>query len=452
MKWTKELASFVSKTGYDDFPAEVIQQTKLLMLDTLGCGLGGYTIAEEEVAWILNLVKNQGCEGPSTVFCDGSKTSSAYAALANAAMIHTVDFDDTHMGSVSHLGASLLGTIFAMGEQLNTTGKDLIGAFVLGFEVAARVGRSVMPSHYKFWHPTGTFGAFASAVAGAKLLRLNSHKTELVIGHAADQAAGLRYGVENGDFSKTLHPAFAAMKGVLLSLLVSMGADGPVGLLEYPSGFCNAYSESPNFEPIVADLGKTYEVMADSIKGFPTIQCSHTAIESILDIVNQHDLKRREIEKIEILQTETVKGQGCNYSPDTVLAARLSTPFCVALAVCERQVSLDQFTSEKLADENIKEIMPKVVIEADADFKVKYPETLAAFVDVTLKNGKTYSSSSIYPKGDPRNRMTVDDVEEKFRTLALNTFDKERVEQITATMRDLDSADTISDVTRLLVK
>ena len=108
MKWTEELASFASKTGYEDFPAEVIQQTKLLMLDSLGCGLGGYTIAEKEVNWILNLVKYQGCDGLSTIFCDGCKTSSAYAALANAAMIHTVDFDDTHMGSVSHLGAPLL--------------------------------------------------------------------------------------------------------------------------------------------------------------------------------------------------------------------------------------------------------------------------------------------------------------------------------------------------------
>lgn len=397
-------------------------------------------------------MKNQGGRGNSTCFCDGFKTSSAYAALANAAMVHTVDFDDTHMGSITHLGSSLVAATFAMGEQLKSKGLDLLTAFVLGFDVAARVGRSVMPSHYNFWHPTATLGLFASAVAGAKLLGLDAGKTEMVIGHAGDEAGGLRYGIDKGDFSKTLHPAFAAMKGVLLSLVVSMGADGPMGILEYPSGFCNAYSEAPNFGPILADLGKSYEIMKDSIKSFPTIHCSHTAIQATLNIMDAYKLRAQDVEEINILQTETVKGQGCNYSPNTPLAGRLSIPFCIALAISEGRVALDQFAPEKLGDPKLKDIMAKVKITTDVELKEKYPETIASFVDIRVKDGIKYSNSEIYPKGDPRNRMTPEEIEDKFRELALNTFNRKQVEAIIKAIGDLEQVDDFSKITHLLVK
>ena len=279
MEYTKELARFVTNKKFDDFPDEVINQTKLLILDTLGCALGGYSLAREEVEWIVNFVIGQGCKGPSTVYANGYKTSSAYAALANAAMVHTIDFDDTHMGSVAHLNASLLGTTIAMGEELQSSGKDIITSFILGFEIGARAGRSVMPSHYKFWHPTATFGGIAAAAAAAKMMHLDSEGTEYVIGHSIDAASGLRYCLENGDFSKTLHPALAAMKAILFANIVKLGADGPKGMFEYPTGFCTAYSETANMEALNKDLGQNYEIMADSIKSFPTIQCSHTALQ-----------------------------------------------------------------------------------------------------------------------------------------------------------------------------
>jgi len=452
MEFTRQLAEFVAEKDFDDISPDIIQQTKLLILDTLGCALGGYTLASEEVEWIVKFIKQQGCQGPSTIFADGCKTSSAYAALANGAMVHTVDFDDTHMGSVAHLNASLLATTFAMGEERGASGKEVIVSFILGFDLGARVGRSVMPSHYKFWHPTATFGGVAAAGAAAKMLHLNADQTEYVIGHAADAAGGLRYGVEKGDFSKTMHPAFSAMKAIVSAGVVSLGADGPVGLLEYPSGFCNAYSEAPVLEPLVSELGKKYEIMEDSIKSFPTIQCSHTAIQTTIDLISENKLQKDDIAEVNILHTETVKGQGCNYSPDTALAARLSIPFCIALAMCDGKVTLDQFTESRLHDPEILDCMNKVKIEASAEFKTKYPETIAAFVDIKAADGAVYSGSQIYPKGDPRNRMSVEEVKDKFRSLALNTFDSDQVEKIIDSILELEKVEDVSTVTGLFVK
>jgi 2-methylcitrate dehydratase PrpD len=452
MDYTRQLALFASETEFENLSLDVSQQCKLLILDALGCAFAGYTLAAKEVSWILTLAKNQGCAGPSTCFVDGFRTSPAYAALANGAMIHTIDFDDTHMGSIAHLSSSLVAATFALGEQLKSKGTDIIAAFVLGFEVAARIGRSVMPSHYRFWHPTATLGLFAAAVAAAKLLALDAEKMEMVIGHAGDQAGGLRYGIEKGDFSKTLHPAFAAMKGILLASLVSVGSDGPQGILEYPSGFCNAYSVKPKLEPILTDLGKSYEIMQDSIKSFPTIQCSHTAIEATINIMNKQKIRSDDIDEVCVVQSETVAGQGCNYSPDKPLAARLSIPYCVALAISEGRVTMDQFSAGKLKDNQIGRLMSRVTIIQDATFNSKYPETIASQVDIKTKDGKTYSGSATYPKGDPRNRMTSREVKDKFRALALNTFDRQQTEAIVRAISDLEKVEDFSAVTELTVK
>ncbi|MFC1983029.1 MmgE/PrpD family protein [Chloroflexota bacterium] len=450
-----ELASFVVQKSYQDLPDEVIEHTKLMFLDTLGCGLGGYTLAAHEVSWILKLVKEQGGACTSTVLCDGFKTSPAFAALANGAMIHSVDFDDTHSGSVAHLGVSLLATIFAIGELLNSKGKDMIAAFTLGFEVAARVGRCVMPSHYDFWHPTATFGVIAAAVAAAKLMGFNVEKTELAIGHAADQAGGLRYCIDKGDFSKSLHPAFAAMKGVLLTQLVAIGATGPTGLLEYPSGFCNAYSTDPKFEHLTANLGKNYEIMNDRPKFYPTIQCSQAPIQATLSLVEKNSLNSDDVEQINIRRgggaSEGTPLQGVNYSPETVLAARLSIPFSVSLAICEGQVTIEQFTREKLSDPKINDMMSKIGVTPDSELDAKYPTERVAVVDITTKDGKTCSEQVFHPKGEPQNRMTPDEIEDKFRGLASKTFTHEQVAAIISVTRDLEKVKDCSELARMLV-
>ena len=452
MDYTAKLAAFVSRTKYADLPAEVVAQAKLMLLDSLGCALGGYALAAEEVGWIISFAKSQCDRGPSTIWCDGSKTASAFAALANGTMVHTIDFDDTHMGSITHFGSSLLGTVFSLGEQLGSSGKEVLEAFILGLEIGARVGRSVMPSHYSYWHPTATFGGIAAAAAAAKLLKLDPAGLERAIGHAADGAGGLRYGIEKGDFSKSFHAGTAAMRGVTAALLVRQGATGPRGILEYPSGFCNAFATAPDMAPLLADLGDRYEVMAESLKSYPTIQCSHTAIAVVLDLVTTHGLQAEDIKAVRITHTATVPGQGCGYEPDTPLAARLSLPFSIALAVFDGQVTLPQFNKARLHDKQIKTFMAKVTITADEDLGKRYTETVAAMVEIETTDGRSLSGSQIYPKGDPRNRMTGNEVKTKFKGLAGHSFEPDRVAQILTAVSSLEVVERINDLTPLLIR
>lgn len=447
---TGRLAGFVARTQYDDLPADVVEQAKLFILDTIGCAFGGRIQAGAEVSWITSYTDRQNASGHATVFGEARKTSATNAALANGAMAHTIDFDDTHMPSITHLGSSLVATTFALGEELQSSGKEIISAFVLGFDVAGRIGRCAMPSHYKYWHPTATFGGIGAAAAAAKLLRLDAVGVEMTMGLAADAAGGLRYGVDNGDFSKSLHPALAAMKAVLFAQLINAGATGPRGILEYPSGFLNAFSEAHDYEPLLDRLGEYYEISIGGLKSYPTIQCSHTAISKTLELVAENSLQTDDIAEISIVQSEIIPNQGMNYAPQSPLAARLSTPFAVSLGLKDGSVQLDRFTEQTLADPQINDLMACIRIESSPTLAEKYPDTVASRIDVKTHDGRTFTGEQIYAKGDPNNRMTPDEITRKFSGLASLSLGSERVRKVADDILRLETVSDLCEVTKSL--
>jgi len=440
---TRQLAQFIANQSYSDIPPDVRGLAKYTIIDTLGCCIAGYTEAREECEWVVNLIKDLGGTPESSVFMNGFKTSPPFAALANGTMIHSIDFDDTHMGSISHFSASLVPTVFSLGERVGADGPRLLEAFVLGFEVGARVGRQMMPSHYKFWHPTSTFGSLASVAAASKILELDEVETEYALGLAADQAGGLRYCIDKGDYSKNLHPGFAAMKGVMLALLVKKGANGPKGILEYPTGFCHAFSEGPGIEKIASGLGDPYELTSNGLKAYPTILISHAAIQAVLELMEEHGVEDPDIAKISLRTPRTAKGQGQNYHPETPLAARLSIPFCVALAVADKKISLTQFSRERLGDPQITDLMNRIEIEEDGTLNEQYPETLASVVEMEVRGKGILKNQVIYPKGNMKNPLSEDDIIDKFRRLCSVSIKKERCEEILQRLLYLDKSDSV---------
>jgi len=449
---TQVLAEYVNQTSFSALPKEVVRKAKGIILDTLGCGIAGYTLASHEFHWILDPVKEMGGNPQSTVFLEGMKTSTPQAALVNGALIHTIDFDDTHMGSISHLGASVVSTTLAMGEKVGADGPSLIAAIVLAYEVAGRIGKAIMPSHYKYWHPTGTLGTIATAVSSSKLLRLNTEQMEQAISLAADGASGMRYCIDFGDFSKSLHPGLSAWHGIMAAQIIRRGAVGPKGLLEYKSGFCEAYSDEPNLKALTESLGTFYEIANDSLKAFPTIPCSPTPLQGTIKLMKGKNLRLADVESIYFRVTPTAPGQGMNYSPDSPLAARLSIPYCVAIAAAEGHISMDQFQEAKIMDPKIREFMKKVTVESDPEFNSRYPGTLAAHVEIQTRDGSRLKEESIFPKGHPENPMTDEEIKDKFRRLALVTLDRVQTEEIIEKVYDLENLKRTEELIDLLIK
>lgn len=449
---TRVLAEYVSKTSFSAMPKEVVQKAKGIVLDTLGCAIAGYTLAGHEFRWICDPVKDMGGNPESTVWIEGMKTSSPQAALVNGTLVHTVDFDDTHLGSIAHLGASVVSSALAMGEKIGADGPSVLTAVVMAYEVAGRIGKAIMPSHYKYWHPTGTLGTIAAAVAAGKLLSLGADRMEQAISLAADGASGMRYCIDFGDFSKSLHPGFSAWKGILSAQVISRGAAGPKGLLEYKSGFCQAYADEPVMKHLTENLGSSYEILDDSLKAFPTILCSHTPIQGTIKLMKEKNLRLEDVDAIHFRVTPTAPGQGMNYAPDSPLAARLSIPYCVSRAAADGYVAMDQFQEGKIQEPRIQGFMKKVTLESDPGFNQKYPGTLAAEMEIKTKDGRRFQGESIYPKGHPKNPMIDEEIKEKFRRLSLNTLDRVQTEKIIEKVYDLGWVNRADELIQLLIK
>ncbi|MFH1757738.1 MAG: MmgE/PrpD family protein [Pseudomonadota bacterium] len=449
---TQILAEYVSKTSYADLPKEVVRKTKGILLDTLGCAIAGHILANHEFHWIFDTVKEMGGTPESTVFIEGMKTSSPQAALVNGTLMHTIDFDDTHLGSISHFGAPVISSALATGEKVNADGPLLITAIILAYEVAGRVGKAVMPSHYKYWHPTGTLGTIAAAVVSSKLLGLRTDQVEQAISLAADGASGMRYCIDFGDFSKSLHPGLSAWNGIMATQIIAKGAVGPKGLLEYKSGFCEAYSDEPKMNSLTENLGTFYETMTDSLKAFPTILISHAPIQGTIKLMKAGNLRLEDVEFIHFRVTPTAPGQGLNYSPDSPMAARLSVPYCVSMAAAEGHISMEQFREDKVMDPQIREFMKRITVEPAPEFHQKYPGTLAAHVEIQTKDGRKFKAESIYPKGHPENPMTDEEIKEKFRSLALLTFNRGQTEHIVQKVSNLENLKSVKDLVAALIK
>ncbi|HHW43444.1 MAG TPA: MmgE/PrpD family protein, partial [Desulfotomaculum sp.] len=186
---TEKVARFASKTSYQDLPDQVVDKVKMCLLDWLGCVLAA---VDEPVAVITRkLVHEWGGSGQSRVAGLSEKIPAPHAALVHGVMAHTIEFDDIYKDALYHPGAPVIAAAFAVADYLGAPGRELVRAIALGYEISNRLGAAVNPSHYRFWHTTGTVGTFGAAVAAGVLLNLGFSQMVECLGLAGTQAAGL---------------------------------------------------------------------------------------------------------------------------------------------------------------------------------------------------------------------------------------------------------------------
>jgi 2-methylcitrate dehydratase PrpD len=447
---TRKLAEFVVETKYEALPEEALRAAKMMILDTLGCGIAGYVLSEDEVAPVLKIIEDMGGKGQCTLLVNGKKTSWFNAILGNGTLMHSIDYDDTRPGPLTHTGAVVVPSVLAMGEKLGASGKEILLATVLGYESVFRIGSSVMPTHYYFWHSTGTNGTFGAAVAVGKLLGLNVDEMEMTLGIAADQAAGLISCIEFGDLTKCLHAGLTSAKGALAAMLAKHGGTGPKGILEYPRGYCNAYSKEPSMEKITHDLGKSFDIINNCPKFYPSILASHCPIGATLKLVKTNNIPPDQILSVKEKTYNTAATTFTNPDPKTTLAARLSIPYCIAVAIVDKEIGMKQFEEKRLHDPKIRELIGKITIEADPELNKLYPEMFPAKLEIVMKNGQVFSAEEYYPKGFPKNKMSAEEMEDKFESLCAYVFDKTRTNELKNMIKKMESLKNIDELVRLM--
>ncbi len=451
---TRELAKFCSSLSYEDLSRDVVDRVRYLALDFLGVAVRGTLTKQAEI--VRNFAKDMGCEG-GVIIGTSMRAPYQYAALANGTSSHSLELDDLSNESSAHVGVAIFPAAFAMAELTGCDEKKLIEAVVSGYEVMVRLGKALNPaSHYaRGFHPTGTCGTFGAATAASKILNLDEGQTLSALGIAGSQAAGVMEYLTSGTWTKSLHAGWAAHNGMIAALLAKGGFKGPPTIVEGRFGFLHAYSDDFDLEKLLAGLGDSFEIMRVSVKPYACCRYEQGPIDGILKLIKENKLKAQEVEKVTLGILKAgfpiiVEPKELKYNPRTVVDAQLSMPFGAAVAVLYGSVSLDEYTADNLESSEVKEMMGRVSCVADAELEKVYPKHWPASVEIATKDGRKFSTRIDYPKGDPENPLSWEELILKFNNLSSRVFSENRRNQVISRVRSLGVGESIYGLTSLL--
>lgn len=415
MNETRTLAEFVAGLRYEDLPQAVVEQACRIVADTVGCAISAWSEDAEKSRIALDIARLYASDrGASVIGVAGLKSQAVFAALANGILANAADNDDTHKRALLHTGSVVVPPALALAQTEGLSGRELILALVAGYEVAVRVGMAVMPTHYRYWHSTATNGTFGAAMTAAKALGLDVDGVQRALGLAGTQAAGLNTFFESGDMTKSIHPGKAAFNGILSAQLAQLGATSPPAILEHPKGYLNAYSTEPKPQKLVEGLGTNWEILQNGFKYFPSILASHSPIQATLALVHKHAIDPAEIARISNETYNTVKSHFSNKDVSSVMAARVSVPYCIAIAAVDGKLTQAQFSPARINDPLVRAVLARTEVIADAELNKLYPDKFPARVTITLKNGASFQETVLFPKGDPQDPLSAAELEAKF--------------------------------------
>ncbi|HTW65955.1 MAG TPA: MmgE/PrpD family protein [Bryobacteraceae bacterium] len=435
-EYTRELVEFLHGLTPDRLPPEVLDRARYFLLDYLACAIRGSQ--EESSQAVQRMVQRMGANGCASVIGTRIRTIPGLAAMANGAATHGIEQDDTHSGGSIHLGATMFSAALALAETMPDLSMDeFLAAVVAGFEAAARIAMAVQPKeHYALgFHMTPTCGVFGAAITTAKLLRLTPEQTLNAAGIAGSMAAGSMEFLAEGAWTKRIHPGLASRNGMEAALLAAEGFSGPQHILEGRDGFLHGYSRNPIAERLTDGLGESFEILHTAVKPHACCRYMQGPIDAILALTREHNLDAAGIERIEVAVLQAGWGivadpREKKFNPESVVDAQFSMPFGAAVAVMDGAAGLDQFTIEKIRSPKVREFMKKVTLNKDPRIEETFPREWPAVVTIEVAGGQRYEKFVRFPKGDPENPLTWDEMKSKFRTLATSVISSEHCDDV----------------------
>jgi len=430
-------------------PAAARAAAARAVLDTIGVTLAG---AAEPAARIVQKVVQQDAGGPCHVLGTAFRSSAGNAALANGTAAHALDYDDMCFVSLAHPSAPLVAASLAAGEVAGASGRALLDAYVVGFELEGRLGRAMNPRHYqRGWHCTSTLGTIGAAASASRLLGLDAAAAGHALAIAASAASGLK---ENfGTMVKPLHAGMAARNGVVAALLARAGMTASGAAIDGPQGFLAAMdSEQPSLEALAADLGARWEIVDTGItvKLYPSCAGTHPTLDALLDLRRCDGFTADEVQAIEIGVDPIVPTILLYDRPSSGLEGKFSMPFCAAAALVRGRVGIDTFDAATLSDPAILEMQGRVTMRVDPDLDASAPSLTQARVTVRLKNGRALTASANGARGYPERPASDEELATKFTSCATQTLTASHAAHVLDVLRDIESIADVRMLTDLL--
>jgi 2-methylcitrate dehydratase PrpD len=419
---TRTLLDFVINTDTRDVPAEVLHESTRCLLDHLGLAIAG--AAEPAATIAVAQSRLLGGEPQATVLGTRHRLRVTDAALVNGIACHALDFDDTHVPTILHPTTPLYAAGAALAEWRGSRGIDLLAAHSLGYELAARASNALYPEHYDAgWHMTGTTGALASAAVAVRLLGLTGATATHCLSIAATQAAGHRE--QFGTMTKPFHAGHAAASGVWAGLLAAGGFTGAPDPLQGRRGMFAVMSATSTPADLVDGLGERWQIFDNGVKPYACGVVIHPAIDAVRDLAVRKGLTADRIEKITLRVHPLVKELTGKTDPRTGLEGKFSVTFACAIALLEGRAGEAQFSDTAVARPDVRALMARIEVVPDADV----PHTQAGAVALTGA-GETEQIWVDHARGTPGNRLTDDELAEKFHGLADEVLGRDRASQL----------------------
>ncbi len=432
----QKLGRYIDALDYMGLPAPVIHAAKRCLLDYLAAVIPG-GIAPPAMALQAALADDLD-HGKAALIPSGRVATPRTAALINGVASHTLEVDDIYRNAIYHPGPPVISAGIAALQSVEGSGRDLLVGIVAGYEISNRIGAAVQPSHYDYWHTTGTVGAFGAAAAAAKILGLTAAQTKHALANAATMAAGLQQAFRSDAMSKPLHAGRAAETGLLCAQMAAAGVTGADNMLEGERGFGNAMSRDVDWDAAFDGWGHDYTITRMTQKLHCC--CGHTfaAIDAVQELRRHHKLSNADINSITVKSYRKALEVCGNTNPQTPYEAKFSLPYTVAMAALEGQLGLSAFADTWLKNEDVRELMSKVEILVSDEAEAAFPSQRSATVEIALSDGQMISHHAPTRRGDPDHPLTDQDLEDKFNELAGAVMAKDARQSVIDTVWTLE--------------
>ena len=417
---SERLAEFTAGFALGDAPQAVILRAKHLILDAIGCA---YAARKEPFAGrIAASVARLAGQGPRAVVGMAYRLPPRDAALVNGMLMHGLDYDDTHAAGVLHLTVSTFPAALATAAQASASGAELLAAYIVGVETGARIASVVKGGfHQVGFHPTGVVGAFASSLAAGRLMKLSRERLTGAQGIALSLASGNLQFIEDGSWTKRIHPGWAAACGITAASLAADDIPAPREAYEGRFGLYRSHLPPDelaacDFSLATAGLGRVWEIENVAVKPFPACHFVHGCADAAIEL-HRAGVDPGRIRSIRALVPAGVVQAVCEpvaakRRPKNDYDARFSIPYAVASGLARGRLGLAELLPAAFAEPRIEALMDKVEYAVDA--ASTFPKHYSGEVAVTLDDGRVLSHRVAVNRGNPDRPLSNAEIEAKY--------------------------------------
>jgi len=425
---SRQIAEFAVNLKYEDLPKEVILEVKRYLYDSIGCAYGGYHTKDVNI--LRDIYLEMGGTDQATLIGFGNKMPAVNATLVNSLMIRALDFNDIYWKEDPSHPSDIIPAALSVAEMTGASMKDVIVAIVLAYEFEQRMCEFAVPGvRERKWHHA-TLTQFVSPIVAGKILGLTVDQMVNAIGICGchNHTIGCPTAGKLTMMKNTVDP-MATQAGVFAALMAKKGYSGTEAVFEGKEGLMDVFGLNWDMDKLLGGLGEKYKILECSMKAFPTEALTHTHITATLKVVTGNNISYDQIDSVTI----TTIARACDilfdphkYRPESRETADHSLPYCIAAALVDHKITTQSFSDEKLKDPAIWAVIDKIKGEASLEFEKMFPAKQPSKVVVKTTDGREFSEYLEYPKGDPREPMTMEDLENKFNALSASLLAPEK--------------------------